>query len=248
MLDILLFVVSFLAIARNIIFMLKLMPTSNYHKTWVSKFIRKTITLCIVLPVLSTIISVSGITFNDSIAKEGQLLNDSTARFYSYPGHLLDPGINSKLVSYYTLNNNQNKILISNPIQDNGSHMSTIAKGSNNDLYFVTLSWDPRELKAGRNTIFLVNFFDSKSKLEVKQIDYSFKALFSSTGTTIKDTEHQKAPSGMGVQIVNFPSPGPANISLKITISELNSINDSNNSSIPENRIEYVDFPIKISP
>ncbi|MGC2597741.1 MAG: hypothetical protein WA395_06395 [Nitrososphaeraceae archaeon] len=126
--------------------------------------------------------------------------------------------------------------------------MSTIAKWSNNDLYFVTLSWDPRELKAGRNTIFLVNFFDSKSKLEVKQIDYSFKALFSSTGTTIKDTEHQKAPSGMGVQIVNFPSPGPANISLKITIFELNSINDSNNSSIPENRIEYVDFPIKISP
>ena len=130
------------------------------------------------------------------------MLNDSTAIFYGYPGHLLVPGINTKLVSYYTLNDNQNKTAISNPIQDNGSHMSIIAKESNNDLYSVTLSWDPRELKAGRNTIFLVNFFDSKSKLEVKQIDYSFKALFSSTGTTIKDTEHQKAPSGMGVQIV----------------------------------------------
>ena len=86
----LLFVASFFAMARNIIFMLKLMPTSYYHKTWVSKFIRKTITLCIVLPILSTIINVSGITFNDSIAKEDQLVNGSTARFYSYPGHLLE--------------------------------------------------------------------------------------------------------------------------------------------------------------
>ena len=126
--------------------------------------------------------------------------------------------------------------------------MSPIARESNSDQYFATLSWDPRELKAGRNTIFLVNFFDSKSKLELKQIDYSFKALFSSAGITIKDTEHQKAPSGMGVQIVNFPSPGPADISLEISMPKSNYMIDSNNSSILKNGIEYVDFPIEISP
>ena len=96
------------------------------------------------------------------------------------------------------------------------------------------LSWDPLELKEGRDTIFLVGFFDPKTNLEVRQMDYSFKAVFSFTYITIKDVKHQKAPGGI------------EEFSVKITPPQQNLINESNNNVNTSNGTGYVNFTIRI--
>lgn len=108
------------------------------------------------------------------------------------------------------------------------------------------LSWDPLELKEGRGTIFLVGFFDPKTNLEVRQMDYSFKAVFSFTYITIKGVKHQKAPGGIGVQTVNFLMPGPVDISVKITPPQQNLISESNKNVNTSNGTGYVNFTIRI--
>jgi hypothetical protein len=73
----------------------------------------------------------------------------------------------------------------------------------------------------------MINFLNPKTNLEVKQIDYSFKAMYSSTNMTVKDVKNQKAPSGIGVQIVKFPMPGQINISIGIfSLQQLHKINE----------------------
>jgi hypothetical protein len=120
--------------------------------------------------------------------------------------------------------------MVSKTTQNKEGNMSSVAKKSNDGSFFIMLSWDPLELKEGSDTIFLVSFFDPKTNLEIRQIDYSFKAIFSFIYTTIKDVKHQKAPGGIGVQIVNFPMPGPVDIAVNITQPQQNLSSVSNNT------------------
>src|SRR5215831_7846795 len=83
--------------------------------------------------------------------------------------------------------------------------------------YSVKISWDPQDQKEERNTILVISFLDPKTNLEVRHIDYSFKVVYPSTKTIVKDVKNQKAPSGTGIQIVKFPSPGSINISISMT-------------------------------
>ncbi|MFZ0326113.1 MAG: hypothetical protein WAL66_02310 [Nitrososphaeraceae archaeon] len=86
-------------------------------------------------------------------------------------------------------------------------------------------------MKEGRGTIFLVGFFDPKTNLEVRQMDYSFKAVFSFTYITIKGVKHQKAE---------------LEFSVKITPPQQNLINESNNNVNTSNGTGYVNFTIRI--
>ena len=92
-------------------------------------------------------------------------------------------------------------------------------------------------------------FLNHKTSLEVKQIDYSFRAIVSLTNTTIKEVKHQKAPIGSGVQIVKFPLSGRVNISINFTISQQPSRTENvNNNNITSPILENVDFYIVIPP
>ena len=113
----------------------------------------------------------------------------------------------------------------------------------------MILSWIPADLTIGRNTIFTIMFLNHKTSLEVKQIDYSFRAIVSLTNTTIKEVKHQKAPIGSGVQIVKFPLSGRVNISINFTISQQPSRTENvNNNNITSPILENVDFYIVIPP
>lgn len=181
------------------------------------------------------IVNVSDVVPKDASAKDSQVLNDTFTKFFDDTGHHLLLGAKAKMGSYHIETNAKNIIRAPSSVQDNDTHMSTIAKESSNKNYTVTLSWDPQELKPGRNTIFLVNFFDTKTQTERKQIDYSFSVFSSSTSSIIKYTEHQKAPNGTGAQIVNFPRAGQANISLNITKHEPNTSVVTNSSKVIAN-------------
>jgi hypothetical protein len=184
----------------------------------------------------------------DADAKEGQVLYDTYARFLNNTGDHLLLGTKTKTASYRIETNSNNIARAPSSVQENDTHMSTIAKVSSNKNYIVTLSWDPQELRPGRNTIFLVNFFDPKTQIEIRQIDYSFSVFSSSTSGIVKYSQHQKAPNGMGAQIVNFPRAGQADISLNITKYEPNISATTNISSDVGNKIENVTFPALIIP
>lgn len=194
------------------------------------------------------IVNISNTIPKDISAKESQVLNDTSARFIDNTGHSLLLGLQPKTTSYYIETDSKNIIRAPSSVQDNDTHMATIANKSSNKNYIVTLSWDPQELKAGRNTIFLVNFLDLKTGVEIKQVDYSFSAFSSSNSSIIKHTEHQKAPNGMGAQIVNFPKAGQADIMLNITRREPITSLITNSSNDIANGVENVTFPILISP
>ncbi len=101
-------------------------------------------------------------------------------------------------------------------------------------------------------------FFDKKTKTASYHIETvanniarapsSVQVFFSSTSSIVKYTQHQKAPDGMGAQIVNFPRAGQADISLNITKYEPNTSAATNISGEVRNRIENVTFPVLIIP
>lgn len=130
------------------------------------------------------------------------------------------------------------------------SQPSSITEQTNNSLYNVELSWDPANLEEGKDTIFMIRFLDHKTNLEVKQIDYSFKVKYPSTNTTLKDVKNQKAPTGTGVQIVNFQVPGPINISINMNVPQIHSAENgtSNNNNLISNIQENVNFYLIIPP
>ncbi len=149
-------------------------------------------------------------------------------------------------------NNNNNDTNISTSLQqssDEGNSMSTIIKHKTNGTYSVKLSWDSQDLREGRNTIFVISLLDPKTNLEVRHIDYSFKVIYSSTKMIVKDVKNQKAPSGTGIQIVKFPSPGLVNISVSMTAPnqlhrvENGNINNKNITFISENVNFYLTIP-----
>ncbi len=195
-----------------------------------------------------TIVNVTDMIPKYAGAKESQVLNNSYVTFLDNIDHPILLDTKTKTLSHYMQTNAKNLSQVSSSIPDNYTHMSTITKESNNKNYIVTLSWDPQELKPGQNTIFLVSFFDPKTQVEMKQVDYSFSVFSSSASTIVKNTEHQKAPNGMGAQIVNFPKAGQADISLSITkyISKTSIV--TNSSNVNTNRTESVTFPVLISP
>ncbi len=95
----------------------------------------------------------------------------------------------------------------------------------------------------------MISFLDPKTNLEVRHIDYSFKVVDPSTKTIVKDVKNQKAPSGTGIQIVEFLSPGPINISISMTAPnqlhrvENGNINNKNITFISENVNFYLTIP-----
>jgi hypothetical protein len=201
-----------------------------------------------VIPIIFAIVNVSDMIPKYADAKEGQILYDTYAGFFDNTGDHLLLGTKTKTASYHIETIANNIAGAPSSVQENDTHMSTIAKESSNKNYIVTLSWDPQELKPGRNTIFLVNFFYPKTQIEIKQIDYSFSVFSSSTSSIVKYTQHQKAPNGMGAQIVNFPRAGQADISLNITKYEPNTSAATNISGEVRNRVENVTFPVMIIP
>lgn len=91
-----------------------------------------------------------------------------------------------------------------NPLQRN-INQSSITKQTSDGLYGVRQSWDPLDVREGRDTISMINFLNHKTNLEVKQVDYSFKAVFTSANIKVKEVKNLKVPIGTGVQIVKFP-------------------------------------------
>ena len=143
------------------------------------------------------------------------------------------------------------KTITIDPFQNsnNINRHSSITKQTNDGLYNVILSWIPADLTIGRNTIFTIMFVNHKTSIEVKQIDYSFRAIVSLTNITIKEVKHQKAPIGSGVQIVKFPLSGRVNISINFTVSQQPSQTGSiNNNNVTSSILENVAFYIVIPP
>jgi hypothetical protein len=136
------------------------------------------------------------------------------------------------------------------PSLENSNQLSSITKKTNDDLYDVKLGWDSTNLKTGKNTILLINFINHKTNLEEKQIEYSFKAIYPAANITIKDVKHQKAPTGIGVQIVKLRMLGQLNILVNFTTfsqQQLNKIDTRNNiDSMVSNKSENVSFRIMI--
>lgn len=147
--------------------------------------------------------------------------------------------------------NATNEIIIVPSLEDS-NQLSSITKKTNDSLYNVELSWNSVDLKEGRDTIFMMKFLNYKTNLEVKQIDYSLKVIIlSSANLTIKDVKNQKAPIGTGIQIVKFPIPGPINISINISNSQLYPRTENektNNNYFSSNSSEEVNFTILIPP
>jgi hypothetical protein len=181
-------------------------------------------------------------------AKESQVLNDTYVKFLDNTVHPILLDNKTKMISYYIETDAKNITRAPSSIQDNDTHMFTIARESNNKNYIVTLSWDPEDLKPGRNTIFLVNFFDPKTEVEIKQVDYSFIVFSSSTSMIVKNTVHQKAPNGMGAQIVNFPRAGQEDISFNMTKYGPRTGTATNSRNVLTYRTESVTFPVLIPP
>jgi hypothetical protein len=206
------------------------------------------IKFCLVIPKIFAIVNVTDMIPKDTDAKESQILNDAHARFVDNIGHCILLGTRTKMISYYMETSTRNLSRVSSSIPDNDTHMSTIAKESNNKKYIVTISWDSQELKPGQNTLFLVSFFDLKTQVEMKQIDYSLNVFSSLTSTIVKNAVHQKAPNGTGAQIVDFPGAGKADISLNITKYGSRTRSVTNTSNINTNGTESVTFPVLISP
>ena len=85
---------------------------------------------------------------------------------------------------------------------------------------------------------------------------YSIHAFFkviilSSANLTIKDVKNQKAPIGIGIQIVKFPIPRPINISINISNSQLyprTENENTNNNYFSSDFSEDVNFTILIPP
>lgn len=145
------------------------------------------------------------------------------------------------------------KIITIDPFQNsnNVNRHSSITKQTDDGLYNVILSWIPADLTIGRNTIFTIMFLNHKTNIDVKQIDYSFRAIVSLTNITIKEVKHQKAHIGSGVQIVKFPLSGRVNISINFTVSQQPSRTESvnnNNNNVTSPILENVDFYIVIPP
>ncbi|HEY7572549.1 MAG TPA: hypothetical protein VH796_14375 [Nitrososphaeraceae archaeon] len=194
------------------------------------------------------IVNVMYMILKDAGAKESQALNDTYVRFLDNFVHPILLDNKTKMISYYIETDAKNITRAPSSIQDNDTHMFTIARESNNKNYIVTLSWDPKDLKPGRNTIFLVNFFDAKTQVDIKQVDYSFIVFSSSTSMIVKNTVHQKAPNGMGAQIVNFPRAGQEDISLNMTKYGPRTGTATDSRNVLTYRIESVTFPVLIPP
>ena len=138
------------------------------------------------------------ITIKDVNAEENYLKNLSNIIWIQQDLRYIFTNLQHIAQQVKEQNTTTNNIIPANPLQGN-IDQSSITKQTGDALYSVTLSWDTLDVREGKNTIFMISFMNPKTNLEVKQIDYSFKAVYSSTKITIKDVKNQKAPTGTGV-------------------------------------------------
>jgi len=170
--------------------------------------------------------SLTNITIKDVNAKPTYLKNPSNTIWSEQ-----DSGSTVlKSTSQNVKGDNINRVITLDSFQSDIDRLSSINRLTIDSLYSVKLSWDPAGLKEGKDTIFMIDFLDARTKSEIKQIDYSFRVMFSSANLTVKDVKHQKAPTGSGIQIVKLPMSGQLNIRVNFTFpqQQLNKI-DTNN-------------------
>ena len=189
-----------------------------YHNTW--NFTYTILNIIVICSLSSALISsTSSVAFKEVNATESYVRNLSKTLLIKQD---LDHTTSQDLNQHVKEESVIKKIITIDPFQNsnNVNRHSSITKQTDDGLYNVILSWIPADLTIGRNTIFTIMFLNHKTNIDVKQIDYSFRAIVSLTNITIKEVKHQKAPIGSGVQIVKFPLSGRVNISINFTVSQ----------------------------
>jgi hypothetical protein len=228
-------------ISNITVFILKINNSTHYYNNWnFTYMILNTIVICSLSS--AVIVSTSDIEIKEVNATESYFKNLKIIWIKQDLGHTGLQGLNQHVKEENTISK---MITVSSLQYNNINQQSSITKQTNDSLYNVELGWDPTDLLAGRNTIFMIKFLNHKTNLEEKEIDYSFKVMYPVANLTIKDAKHQKAPIGTGIQIVKFPIPGQVYISINLTIQQPHRTENKDNITSSS---ENVNFYLKIPP